>query len=215
MSRVGRPRLHTHLSREAIAQAGLGIIDGHGLDALSLRSVAAALGVGVMTLYQHVPDREAMEKDIIALLLAEVDTAEKPGETWDESIRRVGRSLREMTLGHPHAFTLVATAPTDEPPVLDYAERITRLHAGQGIPQSVFVQMWSVVDAFLTGFMLMLAQSVTRAQGELVAPTDAATGGLSADLSGALSSDAFERDLDVVIAGLRAVVTQEGGVPPG
>ena len=215
MSRVGRPRVHTHLSRAAIAEAGLGIIDERGLDALTMRGVAAALGVGVMTLYQHAPDRETVEKDVVALLLAEVDTTGMPGETWDESIRRVGRSLRDMTLRHPHAFVLVATAPTHEPPVLDYAERIARIHADQGLPQSVFAQTWGVVDAFFTGFMLMLAQSVTSAPGEPVAQRDSSTDGLSAGLSAALTANAFERELDVVIAGLRAVVvSREGGAPP-
>ena len=180
-----------------------------------MRGVAAALGVGVMTLYQHVPDRETVERDVVALLLSEVDTSEVPGETWDESIRRVGRSLRDMTLRHPHAFVLVATAPTHEPPVLDYAERIAQIHADQGLPQSMFEQTWSVVDAFFTGFMLMLAQSATRAPGGPVAQRDPSNDGLSAGLSAALSADAFERALDVVIAGLGAVVvTREGDAPP-
>lgn len=210
MSRSGRPRVHKHLSREAIARTGLEIIDRDGLEALSLRAVAGSLGVGTMTLYQHVPDREAMVRDIVGLLLAEVDTSQKPGETWDDSIRRVARSLREMTLRHPRAFVLVAAAPTNEPPVLDYARTITELHARQDISQETFARMWSVVDAFLTGFMFGLAQVVTHteASGETAAADAARESGesdesLAASLAQTLSAEAFERDLDVVIAGLR------------
>ena len=209
MSRSGRPRVHTHLSRKAIARAGLDIIDRDGLDTLSLRAVAEALGVGTMTLYSHTPDRQALERDIVGLLLEEVDTGEVPGEAWDDSIRRVAGSLREMTLRHPRAFPLVAAAPVFESPVLEYAARIRSLHAHQGISQESFVGMWSVCDAFLTGFMVMLAQAAVRS--EEAASAQASTSpaphddrALAAALSDVLSEDAFRRDLEVVLAGLRA-----------
>ncbi len=130
----------------------------------SLRAVAGALGVGTMTLYAHTPDRQALERDIVGLLLDEVDTAEVSGEEWDDSVRRVAGSLREMTLRHPRAFPLVAAAPVFESPVLEYAARIRALHSQQGIGQEAFVGMWSVCDAFLTGFMVMLAQAAIRSE---------------------------------------------------
>lgn len=208
MSRFGRPRVHTHLSRGSIARAGLEIIDRDGLEALSLRAVADALGVGTMTLYAHTPDREALERDVVGLLLDEVDVRKMPGENWEESILRVAGSLREMTLRHPRAFPLVAAAPVFESPVLEYAARIRALHARQEISQEQFVAMWSVCDAFLTGFMVMLAQAAIRAaeaaSGHLAQPhTRAADDDLAADLAGVLSEKAFRRDLDVILAGLR------------
>ena len=211
MSRSGRPRVHTHLSRESIARAGLEIVDRRGLDALSLRAVAEALGVGTMTLYAHTRDRQALERDIVGLLLDEVDVHEVPGETWDDSLRRVARSLREMTLRHPRAFTLVADAPVFESPVLEYAARIRALHARQQIGQEQFVAMWSVCDAFLTGFMVMLAQAAIRSEAAAEAadsPHAAETGvaealELATALSDVLSEEAFARDLEVVLAGLR------------
>jgi len=209
MSRPGRPRVHTHLSRESIARAGLEIVDRDGLGALSLRAVAEALGVGTMTLYAHTPDRQALERDIVGLLLAEVDTAEVPGEVWSDSVRRVAHSLRAMTLRHPRAFSLVAAAPVFESPVLEYAASIQALHAQQDISQKTFVAMWSVCDAFLTGFMVMLAQAAVRSEEAAnsrisTSPDDGEDRELAAELSNVLSEDAFRRDLEVVLRGLRA-----------
>jgi AcrR family transcriptional regulator len=205
--------VHTHLSRESIARAGLEIVDRRGLDALSLRAVAEALGVGTMTLYAHTPDRETLERDIVGLLLDEVDVHEIPGEAWDDSLRRVAGSLREMTLRHPRAFILVADAPVFESPVLEYAARIRALHAQQAIGQERFVAMWSVCDAFLTGFMVMLAQAAVRAEEAAsraadpahtaAAPGSTGDGELAAALTDVLSEKAFMRDLEVVLAGLR------------
>ena len=204
MSTLGRPRVHRHLSRETIARAGLKIVDAGGLDGLGMRSVSAALGVGTMTLYQHVPDRATLEKDIVALLLAEVDVTERPGETWDASVRRIARSLRAMTLRHPRAFVLVADAPADEPPVLEYAQPIMRLHAAQGISQDTFVKMWAVINAFLTGHMLMLAQAISREDDIHEVPAEAGIADLASGLSRELSPEAFEFGLNVVIAGLES-----------
>ncbi len=209
MSRQGRPRLHTHLSRDSIARAGLKIVDSEGLEALSLRAVAEALGVGTMTLYAYTPDRQALERDIVGLLLNEVDVREVPGESWDETVRRVAFSLREMTLRHPSAFPLVAAAPVFESPVLEYAARIRRMHDRQHISQEAFVGMWSVVDAFVTGFMVMLAQAAVRAQeaassDEAAAPGASGNRELAAALTDVLSEAAFRRDLEIVLAGLHA-----------
>jgi AcrR family transcriptional regulator len=189
----------------AIAHTALGIVDRDGLEALSLRKVAATLGVGAMTLYRYVPDRDAIVSDVVALLLSEVDTAEKPGETWDETIRRVARSLRAMALRHPLTFQLVALAPIDEPPVLDYARSIQRLHAAQGIAEERFVESWSVIDSFLTGFLLMETAAITRASSTRSGPHGHGIGEepLHAHLLHVLSPEAFEAALGTIISGLR------------
>jgi AcrR family transcriptional regulator len=203
---AGRPRVHTHLSRDAIARAGLSIVDEDGADALTMRAVAAALGVGTMTIYRYVPDRGALVRDIVGSFLAEVDTTAVPGETWDQTLRRAGRSLRAATLRHPQAFALVAAAPVTAPPVLDYARRVSLMHAGQGVPFEVFVEIWSAVDAYLTGFMGMLAGSVIRQRAEEAGERPAADDALSAGLARAVSEQAFETGLSVLIAGLRATI---------
>ena len=217
MSRSGRPRVHTHLSRETIARAGLTIVDRDGLNALSLRAVADSLGVGTMTLYAHTPDRDTLDRDIVGLLLGEVDVSEVPGETWEQSLRRVAGSLREMTLRHPRAFPLVAVAPVFESPVLEYAARIRALHARQNISREQFVGMWSVCDAFLTGFMVMLSHAAIRAQDATAcgaaAEPESGDAALAAAMAGVLSEEAFLRDLEVVLAGLRAT-GPTGDVPP-
>jgi len=207
MSRPGRPKVHEHLSREAIAQAALALIDGRGAEALTLRAIAGELGVGTTSLYHYVADRETIVGDIVGLLLAEVDTTQVPGETWDQSVRRVGRSLREMALRHPKAFPLVALASVDDPLVQDYAARIERLHSFHGIPDSTFRRMWSVLDAFLAGFLLLLATSCCQeavAQGDADASREACNGP-PVNRSEALSAEAFDHDLDIIIEGIRKV----------
>ena len=102
-----------------------------------------------------------------------------------------------------------------ESPVLEYAAPIRGLHARQGISQEQFVAMWSVCDAFLTGFMVMLAQAATRARVQTDRPVIPKQDGsrvgvdgaaLADDLTRALSEEVFAQSLEVVIAGLRMTV---------
>jgi AcrR family transcriptional regulator len=207
MSRVGRPRIHLHLSRETLAQAGLALIDRDGLEALSIRNLASELGVGTTTIYGHVRTRDEIVSDIVGLLLAEVDTSERPGEDWEQSIRRVTRSVRAMALHHPRAFPLVAAAPVDEPPVLDHARRIAKLHAAQGVTQERFVDSWKVIDGFVTGFLLMETATFVRALSrEDPAERETAPPDRFQELmTGAHSADAYAAAIEVIIAGLQKV----------
>ena len=65
-------RRRTALSRERIAAAAVALIDGEGLDALSMRRLGAALGVEAMSLYRHFPSKAALLEAVVARLLAEL-----------------------------------------------------------------------------------------------------------------------------------------------
>lgn len=205
MSKAGRPRVHLHLSRKTIARTALGLVDRDGLEALSLRNLAAELGVGTMTLYGHVRTRDEIVSDVVGLLLAEVDTSEQPAEGWDDGLRRVAHSLRAMALRHPRAFALVAAAPVDEPPVLDYARSLARLQAAQGMPADQFVDSWKVIDAFLTGALLMETAAVVRrlSAARTTDDAEAPDDPFRRLMTGVQSAEAFAASLEVIIAGLR------------
>ena len=209
MSTLGRPRVHLHLSRETIAQAGLALIDRDGLEALSLRNLAVELGVGTTTLYGHVRTRDEIVSGVVGLLLGEVDTAERRGERWDDGLRRVAHSVREMALRHPRAFALVAAAPVDEPPVLDYARSLATLRAAHGMTEEQFVESWKVVDGFLTGFLLMETAAVVRSSSAERTPSHAMPpiDPFQRHMAGVHSVAAFATALEVIIAGLRQTQT--------
>ncbi|HKS47665.1 MAG TPA: TetR/AcrR family transcriptional regulator C-terminal domain-containing protein [Amycolatopsis sp.] len=65
-----RPR---SLTDTGIAAAALAVLDREGLDGLSMRTVAAELGVGTMSLYRYVTDRGQLEGLVIELVLDKVD----------------------------------------------------------------------------------------------------------------------------------------------
>ena len=201
------------LSRETIAQTALELIDREGLDALSMRRVAAELQVDPMALYRSVRDRDDLINGIVTLLLDEMDTTEQPGETWIETMRRMALSEREMALRHPRAFPLVAVTPTSEGPALAHARRTMRVVVKSGLPEHLFSDVWLVDDAFTTGFLLIETTTICREMdsGSQSRPSDN-DAQLAGMMAATLTGDAFARGLDLVYEGLRATFARELGV---
>src|SRR3954451_8147897 len=86
-SRVARPeRAREPLSRERIVDATFRIVDAGGLDAVSMRSVADALGTGPASLYAHVSGKEELLSLLIERLAGEMRLPEPDADRWQEQI---------------------------------------------------------------------------------------------------------------------------------
>ncbi|MGE5229922.1 MAG: TetR/AcrR family transcriptional regulator [Deltaproteobacteria bacterium] len=208
-----RPR-HPHLNREAIAKAALDLVDRDGPSALSLRNLSHELGAGTMTLYYYVPSRDAIVRDVVALLLDEIELHAPSGATWEEGARLVARSYREMALRHPRAFELLASASNRESPVLDYARRLRSFYAGLGAPPEAFEENWSILDSFETGFLWFETRAMLRPQAGADDGRDAEASELARRLPATVSEEAFEAGLEILIEGLaRRMATARGSEP--
>lgn len=111
------------LRRELIIDAALAQIDGDGIQALSMRSLAHRLGVEAMSLYRYVHGREDLLEGVVARLMGDLTAAldDEVAEHWQGFLQAVAHHVRRMALTHPRAFPLVATrhpaAPWLRPPL--------------------------------------------------------------------------------------------------
>ncbi|WP_202638967.1 TetR/AcrR family transcriptional regulator [Bailinhaonella thermotolerans] len=110
-SRPERPERGAGLNRERIVAAAMAIADADGLDAVTMRRVAAEIGVSTMALYRHVENKA----DILDLMLdaayGELRLAPAPADGWRASMDRLAREVRAMVLRHPWFATLAHTRP--------------------------------------------------------------------------------------------------------
>lgn len=198
------------LTPEAIASAALELIDHEGLAALTMRRVAAALRVDPMALYRSVPDRDGMIRDIVQLLLGEIDSREQPGEMWVDTMRRMAASYREMALRHPRAYPLVARMSTLEEPALTRARRLVKLISDAGLPERFVPDVLLLDDAFTTGFLLIETDAICREMdGDAHPAADARDDGLVGMMASMITPEAYSRGLDVIYEGLRATFVRE------
>ena len=104
---VGRPAQH---SRAEITAAAVGIADREGLDAVSMRRVAAELGTGAASLYRYVETRE----DLLDLMTDAVGgeyLLPEPSGDWLADLVAFGEQSRTIMLRHPWVAGLIVTRP--------------------------------------------------------------------------------------------------------
>lgn len=100
---------HGGLSRERIVRAAVELIERDGSDAISMRRVAAALGVGTMSLYNHVPNKAALLDGVAEFIMADMAFAADPGAAWQDQTRALARTFRGISLRYPRSVLLVTT----------------------------------------------------------------------------------------------------------
>ncbi|WP_181798003.1 TetR/AcrR family transcriptional regulator [Streptomyces sp. WELS2] len=108
-------------TRDDIAAAAVRIADAQGLDAVSMRHVAAELGCGTMSLYNYVPRKEDLYELMVDAVGGEHELWEPSGD-WRTDMRRVARQTRELMRRHPWLPRLMSPAYGFSPNALRYLE---------------------------------------------------------------------------------------------
>lgn len=102
------------LSRARVLQAALALADADGLPAVTMRRLAADLDVEAMSLYHHIPGKDALLDGLVESVIAEIQGELDGGAAasdWRETVRARCLTARAVMLRHPWAPGLLATRP--------------------------------------------------------------------------------------------------------
>ena len=113
---------HRVLSRRRILVAALELADGEGLGAVSMRRVARRLGAGTMSLYHHVPDKDALLGGMADLVFERVGLPDESESDWADRIVGLNLAFRRAALEHPAVVPVIASGPVGGPAVLRVTE---------------------------------------------------------------------------------------------
>lgn len=100
--------VRARFTTDEIAATALEIVDNSGLGALSMRSLAAALGTGPMTVYNYVADKEGLEELVVSAVVAEVSVP-RPTADWRHDVHAIATEMWQCVRDHPAAIPLVLT----------------------------------------------------------------------------------------------------------
>ena len=106
------------LTREAILDAAIDILDRDGMTGLSMRKLGAAVGVEAMSLYNHVPNKDALLDGIHERILLSLDPPSQ-ARTWQAFVRHQALALHRALQAHPNAIPLFATRPAATAAAMD------------------------------------------------------------------------------------------------
>ncbi|MEV0562214.1 TetR/AcrR family transcriptional regulator C-terminal domain-containing protein [Dactylosporangium sp. NPDC050588] len=121
-----RPR---SLTSAQIAAAALAVLDRDGPAGLTMRAVAQQLGMGTMSLYRYVDDREALEGLVVELVLGAVDPTPPQGGDWPGRITVMVERVRVAVGAHPAVVPLTMTHRHRSPAILRWSETVAGILA--------------------------------------------------------------------------------------
>ena len=187
----GRPR---SLTTEQIVEAALKLTDESSLDDVSMRSLANELGVPVMTIYNYIASKEALNELVVDHALRPVEVPPPEAGSWEERMRQLQRGARGAMRQHPGLSFSRHGGSSRE--AIRLAEGAMSILDGGGFAPG------EASKAFATLFTFMLGQI------ELDVLSDSMGGGGEATFEGMTSTadlsrdELFEIGLDTVIAGI-------------
>ncbi|MGI5237356.1 TetR/AcrR family transcriptional regulator C-terminal domain-containing protein [Dactylosporangium sp. CA-139066] len=153
-------------SRERIAAAALEIADADGIEAVSMRNVAARLGAGTMTLYNYVETKDELFALMDDALMAEavVPDGELPAG-WREATAVIARRTWAVLTRHPWAISL-RQGPALGPNAMYHFEQSLAALSGTGLSVAARFDVLATVDAYVFGSALRAADARGGAETE-------------------------------------------------
>jgi AcrR family transcriptional regulator len=165
------PNARAPLTQERVLDAALAIADRDGLEALSMRAVARALGAGAMSLYHHVADKDALLDALVDRVFAEIDLPD--GADWRAALGRRMRSAHAALRRHPWAIALMESRTRPGPANLRQREAMLAVLRGAGFSIVAATHAQWVLDSYLYGHALQLATLPFEGAEGLAAMADA------------------------------------------
>jgi AcrR family transcriptional regulator len=211
------------LTRDQIVAAAVAVVDRDGLVNLSMRKLAAELGVGVTTLYWHVADKDEVLDLICDRVLGEIDLVAPADASWTERLISLFSELRAALLRHADLATLLPTRENVGPNALAVREAVAVALLDAGLPQALLAATDHALLSYVTGSAAgeVGRRAVSEQQGADVESADAEETAFLAALPGDTfpglvtlartrpaedRDSAFEYGLRVMLAGVAAHV---------
>lgn len=155
-NRGGRPRAGQELlSREKILEAALRLVDEEGMGALSMRRLGAELGVNPMSIYHHLPDKDAVISGLVELVFSGMQVRYPDGSSWQEQVCAWAGAYRDLVRAHPNlVLEIVSNAAAVTETVLLVNEPLYEALEEAGLPPAQVVQVADSVVDFIHGFAI-------------------------------------------------------------
>lgn len=204
---VERTRRARPVTAEEITVTALALIDEGGLEVLTMRRLADAIGVQPMTLYRYLPNKEAILAEVADRLWRELPPIADDIIGWEARIKAMWLQLFDLMLRHPHAVPLIARAGGySNSAGAQTAGMLGELKAA-GFTPEVASQFLHAASALVVGFAFaqLWQQQAQAGQGPPApagpAPSAAPDVLEFAHRIGPFTTDEFGSTLDLLIAG--------------
>ena len=158
MVRPAPPRRRP-LTPARIYRAALAIARARGLEDLSMRRLAGALGVDAMSIYHHVPNKQALLLGIYQTVLAQLPLPERHGGEWQESLRELGLRFYRLARKYPNIFPHLISSPYATPREIEIYHRVREILRQAGFGEDEAGRVTRAIYTYATGIALVAANA--------------------------------------------------------
>ncbi|XVU24452.1 TetR/AcrR family transcriptional regulator C-terminal domain-containing protein [Actinoplanes sp. CA-054009] len=198
------------LSREVLIDAGLRLLNEVGLDGLTVRKLAAAVGVQSPALYWHFKTKQDLLDGMASAVIQRAGMGPpRDGEEWPDWLRRRARAYRKSLLAHRDGARLITSARRAPDALHDFEQELAAMVERGFTPAGALLTIMTIAD-YTNGFVLQEQATIgPPGEAEMTALAQLPT------LTAAFSSggyrhpdESFEHGLSVLVAGTEAVLSE-------
>ena len=146
----------TKLTKERVLVGALALADQIGMDKFTIRKLATELDTKPMTIYHHVPNKDAIIDGMVDLVFAEIDLPSHSGP-WQDAIASRARSARAALGRHPWATPFMESRTSPGPATLTHHDAVIGCFRTAGFSIEMTAHAYALVDAFIYGFAMQEA----------------------------------------------------------
>lgn len=184
-------RRRNSITRDEIVSAARAIAESEGLDAVTVRALATAMGAAPMSLYNHVPTREAIVDAVLDGVLGELEFTENTQMPWTRELERFALTLAAHLARHPWAVLSLMARPDPGEQTTRLGEKALAIALRGGLSASLAVTAFAAILALVYGRAGFLAASA-RADAQPAAEIDERILGATSDQYPATAAVAAE-----------------------
>lgn len=144
------------LSKQRVVVEAIRLADLEGVDGLSMRRLAGALGAGAMSLYYYVANKDELLDAMIDVVFEEIELP--PADTdWQSAMRQRAVSARQVLARHRWAIGLMESRTSPGPANLRHREAVTACLRRAGFSVVMATHANWLLDCYVYGFALQEA----------------------------------------------------------
>ena len=217
MPAVKRPK--RRVTSEDVISAAIAIADSEGVEALTIRAVAAACELSPMGIYRHARDKDDLLDRVVEAVLAEIGDVEAGGP-WRDRVLALFGECREMLLRHPGVASLCVSRPTPVAGVAGFYDRVLEALGEGGFDGIEAVRAFDTLLMFLFGSVLWQIPRADTEREHLIHVAQAHAHRTPHLLERAEElvrrdpTEYFEHGLELILSGLEMRAADNRGRPP-
>jgi AcrR family transcriptional regulator len=213
-------------ARDDVVRTAIGVADAEGLATLSMRRIAAELGIPTMSLYQHVASKDELVTLMIDRAFGEEPLPAEPAVGWRPALEKAARLQWAAFRRHPWlAPAMSLTRPQLVASALAHTEWVLGALDGRGLDTTAAFNVHIMLFSYVRGIAVNLeSEAYAEAESGMTADEwmDAHVGTLATVAAGRdfphvkrLTTLDFDLDLDALFElGLRCLLDGLRGVLP-